>query len=205
MSWSGKSFIGLVLAGIFIIAGCKGNIVDSVEFKFESLEFPFRTPSDIERIAAFGTPYWSGSGPHNGIDLVIYKNLTSTKIISPTTGTIQSIKISENPYSNPPNQLLLQIDILINNEWSVALTFEPSTINEDIKTAQRNAIKVKIGQVVITGDEIGDLLVGNLGYPHLHYMVMRNGQFLCAYDYSSGRAKIIFEDIANRSNSKICY
>ncbi len=191
---------------LILIYGCESCDKNPASpSNFEPLEFPFKTPSDITRMAEFGRPNWSGSEPHNGIDLVIDKNITSTKIISPTHGKIQSITVSENPYSNPPNQLILQVNIYVNSEWAVSLVFEPSTIDENLKAVQRNAIKVKDGQVVSTGDEIGDLLVGNLGYPHLHYMVMENGKFLCAYDYSSETAKQIFGGIANRSNSKICY
>ena len=173
--------------------------------EFHLLGFPFVTPADIERLAAFGTPNWSGSEPHNGIDLIIYPSLSGSKIISPVKGTVRFITVSQNPYSNPVNQLLLQIEIFVNFEWTVNLVFEPGTANEGTKAAQISALKVQVGQVVDIGQEIGDLIVGELGHPHLHYMLMRNGQFVCAYTYSSGAAKQIFDEIATRSNSVICY
>jgi hypothetical protein len=163
------------------------------------------TPADIQRIAAFGTPNWSGKEPHNGIDLIVYQALSRSKIISPVKGTVKSIKISGNPFSNPVNQLMLQIDISVNSEWTVSLVFEPSTINEAIKTAQISAMKVQAGQVVDVRQEIGDLMVGDLGYAHLHYMLARDDQLVCPYTYSSDAAKEIFTEIATRSNSLICY
>ncbi len=175
------------------------------DFEFNSLEFPFSTPSNIERLAAFGTPNWSGSQPHNGIDLVVYNSLSSSKIISPIRGMVQSMKASENPYSNPVNQFMLSIEIFVNFEWTVVLVFEPGTADGTTKTAQMSAIKVAVGQTVDVGQEIGSLIVGELGYPHLHYMPMRNGQAVCAYTYSSDGAKQIFNEIASRSSSGICY
>jgi len=175
------------------------------DIQFNSLEFPFLTPANIERLAAFGTPNWSGSEPHNGIDLIIYESLSSSKIISPLKGMVQSIKASENSYSNPPNQLMLTVEIFVNAEWTVALVFEPGTVDDATKAAQMSAIKVQIGQIVEAGQEIGDLWVGELGYPHLHYMPKRNGQPVCAYTYSSDGARQIFDEIAARSSSGSCY
>jgi len=174
-------------------------------FEFSPLEFPFLIPGNIERLAAFGIPNWSGTQPHNGIDLILYTSLSSSKIISPAKGMVQSITASENPYSNPVNQLLLTVEVFVNYEWTIALVFEPGTANEGTKAAQMSAMKVQAGQLVEIGQEIGDLIVGELGYPHLHYMPMRNGQAVCAYSYSSDAAKRIFDDIATRSSSAICY
>ena len=181
------------------------------EYVFEWLDFPFANPGNIERMAAFGIPNWSGTEPHNGIDLIIYESIYGTRIISPTNGTIDSIDISENPYSHPANQLLLTIHIYINSEWTVALVIEPGTSDETIKTAQRNAVLVEEGDTVNRGQSITELLVGEHGYPHLHYMILHNDEPVCAYPFSSASARSIFDDIAQtRSNNNlpdgnICY
>lgn len=201
----------LVLIWIFGLTGC--NIIGSShdEYPFENLDFPFANPSNIERMAAFGIPNWSGSEPHNGIDLIIYEWLDGSPLISPTRGTVDSIEISENPYSNPANQLLLTIHIYINSEWTVALVIEPGTTDEATKTAQRNAVMVAEGDTVVKGQRVADLLVGEQGYPHLHYMILHNSEPVCAYTYSSAAARGIFEEIARtRSNNNlpdgnICY
>ena len=41
------------------------------EFEFTSLDFPFENPEDIQRLHSFGIPNWSGTEPHNGIDLIL--------------------------------------------------------------------------------------------------------------------------------------
>ncbi len=173
----------------------------------EPLGFPFSTPSHVVRLAAFGIPNWSDTEPHNGTDLVVDENLQSTKIISPTNGTIRSIDVSENPFSNPPNQLLLAVEISVNSEWTVVLVLEPSTVDEQLKTNQIEAVQVEVGQSVVTGDEIADLLIGDLGYPHLHYMLERDGELVCAYKHSSESTKALFESIPKSFESEgfICH
>jgi hypothetical protein len=175
------------------------------------LGFPFLNPGDIERLAAFGIPNWSGTEPHNGIDLILKSGVTSSAIISPTAGTITSIEASSNPFSNPVGQMILHVDVSVNCAWAVSLVFEPSfdpTLlgYEALKTAQINAIKVKVGDSVEPGSPIGELLVGSLGYPHLHYMVQRDGSPVCAYQYSSTAAQAIFDPIAKtgESSGSIC-
>ncbi len=155
--------------------------------------------------------YWSGTEPHNGIDLVVKQSLVKTQIVSPVNGKITAIKVAENPYSTPINQLLMTVEISINLKWSVSLVLEPSTINTDLKNAQREAIKVKVGQDVSTGDVITDLLIGDLGYPHLHLMLTESGKEVCPYSNSTEAAKRIFETIVstrlnnNMPDGNICY
>lgn len=205
------SILFLTLIGIIGFINCDLFGPGYEEFDFELLGFPFAAPSDIERMAAFGIPNWSGTQPHNGIDLIIYESLSSSRIISPTNGTIDSIEISENPFSSPANQLLLTIHIYINSEWTVALVIEPGTSDEALKTAQRNAVLVEEGDTVFRGQPITDLLVGEHGYPHLHYMILQNNTAVCGYKYSSVIAQQVFEDIAltrvnnNLPDGNICY
>ncbi len=193
-----------LLAGV-ACAGCDGSIFGGdKQFDFAPLEFPLAAPSDIERIAAFGTLNWSGTEPHNGTDLIVHESLSRTKILSPTNGTVRSVRMSENPYSHPPNQALLSVEILVNDSWTVTLVFEPGTADAGTRAAQTAAIQVREDREVAAGDEIGDLVVGELGYPHLHYMVQHDGDPVCAYSHSSATARSIFDGIAARSGSRIC-
>jgi len=176
-----------------------------------TLEFPFSNPENVVRMAAWGVPNWSGTEPHNGIDLEVSESLPSAKIISPTAGEVTSVTTSENPFSNPVGQLILTIAIRVNDEWEVGLVLEPGTTDPAFKSAQLAAVRVSPGQNVSVGTHVADLLVGTLGYPHLHYMVSRGNQNVCAYKYSSGVAKSIFDEIAaTRPNNylpdgNICY
>lgn len=190
---------------VLSFAACDGGVFGSdQEFDFEPLAFPIAVPGDIERIAAFGTPNWSGTEPHNGTDLVVFRDRSQTRILSPTRGTVRSVSVSENPFSTPSNQMMLSVEIVVNDSWTVTLVFEPGTAAAETKNAQIGALKVQAGREVSPGEEIGELLVGELGYPHLHYMVQLNGGPVCAYFHSSESARALFDEIAARSGSRIC-
>ena len=191
-----------------LCASC--NLAGFSDFEFQPLEFPFSNADDIVRIAAFGIPNWSGSEPHNGIDLEVDEALASARLVSPTAGEVTAIVMDENPYSHPAGQLLATVAIRVNSEWEVQLVLEPSTVDPAVRTAQREAILVSVGQTVEVGDPVADLLVGTLGYPHLHYMVQRNGEAVCAYAHSSDAARATFESLAILPDSSlpdgnICY
>ena len=192
-----------------ILAACCGltllfahcNTWGFSNFEFQPLEFPFANAEDIVRIAAFGIPNWSDTEPHNGIDLVVDEHLESARIISPTAGKVTAISTQENPYSDSVGQLLVTIAIRINNEWTVYLVLEPGTVDPTLKTAQLAAIHVSEGQDVEIGTSVADLIVGTLGYPHLHYMVERNGVAVCAYAHSSDAAQATFVSLSNLPDS----
>ena len=165
------------------------------QYDFVPLEFPFAAPADIDYLAAFGIPDWSGPGhPHDGIDL---RTIQPTTIIAPIHGTISNITWNTTgALSTPPDLVMVHVTIYVNDEWHVKLVFEPSGVQADILQAQLNALQVSQGQAVEAGDVIGDLLVGTEGYPHLHYMPFHNDVPQCAYAHSSDAARLIFDQIA---------
>ena len=194
----------LIMMTVCCNTGTFNNLV------FQPLEFPFANVEDIARMAAFGIPNWSGSEPHNGIDLVVNEHLESARLISPTAGVVTRISTNENPYSHPPGQLLVTIVIRINNEWSVHLVLEPGTTDPALEAAQLAAILVSEGEVLEGGSPVADLLVGTLGYPHLHYMVEQDGEAVCAYAHSSDAARTAFENVSafpgsSLPDGNICY
>ena len=186
-----------------LLAGCDGGGGSSSARVFQPLEFPFSNPADIVRLSAFGIPNWSGTEPHNGIDLVVNEHLASVRIISPTAGEVTDISTSENPYSHPPGQLLATVEIRVNDEWTVDLVLEPGTADPALKAAQLAAILVSKGQEVAVGSPVADLMIGTLGYPHLHFMVEQNGEDVCAYAHSSAAARAVFDELAKLSHNNM--
>ncbi len=182
------------------------QVVRYCEYDFTPLAFPFQNPSDIERLAPFGVPDWSGTESHNGIDLILRDDVASSPILSPSEGTVSHIEASENPFSDPVGQVLVHVGLFVNNDWSIVLTFEPSAVGDPLRGRQLDAIAVRVGDPVGVGSYIGDLLAGDLGYPHVHYMLLHRDQPVCAYDHSSGEAKLVFDAILSRSAdwSEVC-
>jgi murein DD-endopeptidase MepM/ murein hydrolase activator NlpD len=205
----------LVGAGVVVVGGALFLLRDTLfapgpNLDFLPLEFPFQNWHQVKRMAAFGVPNWSGSEPHNGIDLIVE---SPAVIVSPTAGTISEIKTKENPYSHPAGQLILGVDIYINRKRTVSLAIEPGTTSAALKAQQVAAILVKKGDRVQAGTVIGTLLVGEQGYCHLHYSLQDGAGHtdVCPYIHSSTAARAIFETLKNTlSNNhlpdgRICY
>ena len=169
------------------------------------LGFPVAAPAAVESLAAYGTPNWSGTEPHNGVDLVLNTAAASVMIKAPCKGTVTKIEVKSNSYSNPPGQMLLTVEITVNLNWVVSLNLEPGTVDDALKKMQEDAIKVSVGQKLYEGDDIGLLFRGEQGHTHLHYMIYHKGGTVCAYSVSSDEAKSIFDSISAYSGTNPCY
>jgi len=193
---------------MFSLAGCSEEVEPNRPFA--PLIFPIRDASHLVGLAAYGIPDWSGTEPHNGIDLIVDERLASAEILSPAHGSVVRISSSRNPFSDPPGQLLLTVAVRVDAAWEVDLVIEPGTTDEATIAEQTAALAVRVDQTLAPGDHVADLLVGEHGYCHLHYMVRRHDRPVCAYEYSSDTARSAFEDVASRPESRlpdgnICY
>ncbi|MFW9924650.1 MAG: hypothetical protein ACFFDW_15315 [Candidatus Thorarchaeota archaeon] len=166
-----------------------------------TLEFMFENSEDIVRLRGYNLIEEGGSykDHHTGIDLEISVN--GTKVISPCTGTVGFITSTVNKNKG---HIMISINIVINLRWSIMLVFEPYSNSSEFHDYQMSLLKVKFGQRVEIGDEIGTLLIGG-DFPHIHYTVNKGFNDVCPYNYSSSVAQAMFQEIAIRSNSTICY
>ena len=166
-----------------------------------SLEFPFENSDEIIRLRSYNLIEEGGAyeDHHRGIDLEISVN--GTKVISPCVGTVGLITSTVNKNKG---HIMISVNIRINHAWSIMLVFEPYSNSTEFHEYQMSLLKVKFGQKISIGDEVGLLLIGG-EFPHIHYQVNRYFNDVCPYNYSSIEAQIIFEDIAVRTNSTICY
>jgi murein DD-endopeptidase MepM/ murein hydrolase activator NlpD len=170
-----------------------------IQYDDPELAFPILESENVERISAYRTPDWGEPGVfHNGIDLVISDNVT---VVSPVTGTVVQVTENINPYAG---NVLFDITIRINPAWAIHLVLEPGFLDEVNNSLQSDNVLVSVNENLESGDSVATLLHSE-NYPHLHYMLMHQGSDVCAYNYSSEAAKNIFEEIALRSSSVICY
>lgn len=201
-----SKIILIVFVGIIILAGILIPLMPFMlgwipAYGTPNFEFPMAELMNVTSLSAYNTPNWGEPGIfHNGIDLVISG---PTQLISPCYGIIERIWYNINPYSEG-EVAMIHVSIRVNYAWTLKLVFEPWANTTEIREQQLAAIVVEPGMKVKPGDLIGTLLY-NYEYPHLHYMIMHNGNDVCPYTYSSTAAKAIFEDIAERTNSTICY
>ena len=197
----------IILVIFLVIVTLTGIIIPLIPFMMftpaygtPSFEFPMVEPLNVTSLSVYNTPDWGEPGTfHNGIDLVISG---PTQLISPCYGIVNNIWYNINPYSE--GVAMIHVSIMVNYGWSLKLVFEPWANTTEIREQQLAAIVVKVGDKVKPGDLIGTLLY-NYEYPHLHYMIMHNGNDVCPFDYSSAEAKEIFFEIATRTNTTISY
>lgn len=170
-----------------------------IQYDDPELDFPILESENVERISAYRTPDWGEPGVfHNGIDLVIFDDVT---IVSPANGTVVRITENVNPYAG---NVLFDVTVRINPAWEIHLVLEPGFLDETNNSLQSDNILVSVNDNLESGDVLATLLHSE-NYPHLHYMLMHQGSDVCAYNYSSDAARTIFDDIADRSSSVICY
>ena len=179
--------------------------------KMSGLEFPFKNSEDVAGIRAFGIPNWSGTEPHNGIDIVLKENIPQTTILAPVTGVVTSITAKPNPFSHPPGKIIVGVTILVQPMKQVEFAFEPDSADPGVIETQKQAIVVHKGQRVKVGDVIGELINGGTDAAHIHLSVKDTGKDLCAYNYSSPESMAIYDQIIKSGNynnvptGKACY
>jgi hypothetical protein len=163
-----------------------------------TLEFPFENPDDIIRLRGFNLLELGSDDPHSGIDLQIENE---SKIISPCTGTVGIIMSTVH---ETKGHIMISINIVINIVWGIMIVFEPYSNSTVLHEQQLSLLKVKTGQRLEIGDEIGVLLNGG-EFLHIHYTVRKYLKEVCPFDFSSSHAQATFTEVATRTNSTICY
>jgi murein DD-endopeptidase MepM/ murein hydrolase activator NlpD len=142
-----------------------GEVEDALKNVKDRLEHtPSIWPTQGWTSRGFGMkfdPFTGYKQMHRGIDVA---NRTGTPIIAPADGVVQETQHSNSGMGNC---------IIINHGYGFQTRY-----------GHLSKIEVKRGQKVKRGDVIG--LMGSTGYstgPHLHYEVIRNGQFLNPVKY----------------------
>ncbi|NHJ39394.1 MAG: peptidoglycan DD-metalloendopeptidase family protein [Asgard group archaeon] len=166
-----------------------------------ALEFPFENPDDIVWLRGYNLIEEGGSysDHHEGIDLEI--SINGSKVISPCSGTIGLITSTVH---KEKGHTMISINIRINLVWTVMIVFEPYSNSTELIEYQKSLLKVRFGQRIEIGDEIGLLLIGG-EFPHIHYQVNKYLKDVCPFNFSTNEAKLLFLEIADKTNSTICY
>ena len=82
----------------------------------------------------------------------------------------------------------------INDDYELFYAFESFAENETFGNIQLDAIDVEIGQEVTQGEIIGQLFLHRFG-AHIHFMLHKNNEPVCPYQYFSTEAKGIFDTL----------
>ncbi len=122
---------------------------------------------------------------HNGIDFGV--NATTT-FVCPHNAYVDGIKTW---YNDKGGHWQTNVELWLNPQWTIEMTFESWALNETYANLQRNAILATQGQYFTTNQTIGNLLVHGSG-AHVHFGVLSNGNAICPYDVLTPSAKVTF-------------
>ncbi len=125
---------------------------------------------------------------HNGIDFGI--NDTAT-IIASCNMTCNDKNLF---YNDLGDHWQAGASFTINEDYELFIAFESFAENETFGNIQLEAILVEIGQEVTRGELVGYLLYHRAG-AHIHFMLQKNNEPVCPYQYFSAEAKTIFDGL----------
>ncbi len=152
-----------------------------------TLEFPVENTNVIHILGGYGnTPYgfW-----HNGID---FGCNDSVNILAPCN--LRLIGIKTWMYATDPDRWQTSVRFTINWAYSLEIAFESWALNETFADIQREAITLKVNQIVAQGEMLGELLYHGDG-THIHFMIRYKGDAVCPYNFFSESAKNLFDSL----------
>ncbi len=166
------------------------------------MRFPVADANAIYINEAFSTDASAPWGfAHNGIDFMTEQPFE--KIYATTSGTVVRVDVKQFP---PQNNWQVNIEIAVNDRYTLVYAIEPMTNDQAIGDAQIQRITVTVGQEVRTGDVLGELIGGVKG-AHIHWGIndTTTGQAICpAPFFTADQQKLLVARIP-RGASKLCY
>ena len=151
------------------------------------LEFPVEDLDVIHVIQGYGDMPWGDF--HNGIDFGCNE---SVNILAPCDLRVVGIKTWL--YATDPDRWQTSVQFNINWVYRLSIAFESWALNETYAEIQRNAVNVKINQMVSQGEVLGELLYHG-GGTHIHFMIRYKGEDVCPYNFFSQSAKDTFDNL----------
>lgn len=188
-----KIILSIVISTMIIIGGFAGGLalnhfLRNREEEYDDtppiLEFPIENTDSLEMI--YGYNMTDPTNGHNGIDFIT--NIT-TNVIASYNMTVNDKVLS---YSSEGSFWQAGVSFDINDAYELFYAFENFAENETAGQEQYDAITVEIGQEVVAGDVIGQLIHLGSG-THIHYMIQKNGEAVCPYLHFSPSAKSTFD------------
>ncbi|MHA1112543.1 MAG: M23 family metallopeptidase [Promethearchaeota archaeon] len=190
-----KITLSIVISVIVIISGFAGALILNHYLQDGNppyddtppvLVFPVENINSLEMI--YGYNMTDPEDGHNGIDFIT--NIT-TNIIASCNMTVNDKSLS---YNEIGAFWQAGVSFDVNDAYELFYAFENFAENETAGTEQLDAITVEIGQEVVAGQVIGQLIYASSG-THIHYMLHKNGEAVCPYLYFSPTAKSTFDTL----------
>lgn len=139
------------------------------------LLLPYVNLSELVEVRCYGVDPWDEvtGEVHGGIDLIPQHTdlgpgeTRKAGLVAPVSGTIHDVR----ELAKTGKAVALMLTLKVNDYWFVSMVLEPQNLDPSIADQQRRSIAVQAGQRVRRGDHLGDLVVTDVHYPHVHFMI----------------------------------
>ena len=139
------------------------------------LLLPYENLSELVEARCYGVDPWDEATKeiHGGIDLIPRHTdlgpgaTRKVGLVAPASGTIYEVR----ELAKAGKAAAFMLTVKVNDYWFVGMVLETQNLDPSIADEQRRSIAVQAGQAVTRGDRIGDLVVTNVHYPHVHFMI----------------------------------
>ncbi len=137
---------------------------------------PYAQLSDLVEVRCYGVYPWDEAGieTHGGLDLIPAHSdlgvgeIRKVGLVAPASGTIQDVR----ELAKEGKATAFLVALRVNAYWFAIMVLEPQNADTAIAAEQRSSLTAVAGQVVARGDRIGDLVVTNVHYPHVHFTIL---------------------------------
>ena len=162
------------------------------------IAFPISDTQYIDALQGFGEMPWGDF--HNGIDFGVNH---SVELIAPCDLRITGLKTW---YNEGGGHWQTNIGGSYNWKYRFDIAVESWALNETYGNLQRDALTIKVGQIVKQGDSLGHLL--SFGCcAHIHFGMKESGTNVCPYQFMTPYAQSLtdsFYAMYGYSNNTIC-
>ena len=139
------------------------------------LVLPYENVSELVEARCYGVDPWDDvtREVHGGIDLIPRHTdlgpgqTRKVGLVAPASGTISDVR----ELSKAGKADAFMVTVKVNDYWFVGMVLEPQNLDPSIADEQRRSVAVRAGDTVRRGERIGDLVVTNVHYPHVHFMI----------------------------------
>lgn len=136
----------------------------------------------ISRDEIVGVPQMWNPPSHIGID---FTGKMDTRYVAVCDGEISSIK---KYLMSGYGTWAITVNLKVNSTHEAIYVFEPDTSDDAIANLQLQKIVVEVGDKVTRGQLIGKLYAHG-GFPHIHFAVSKNGEWVDPFPYFTEEAQ----------------
>jgi hypothetical protein len=190
-----KIMLGVIITSSIVIVGFIGvltinhflrNNIQDYDDTPPLLLFPVENITRLEYL--YGYNMTDPELNHNGIDFIINETVN---IIASCNFTVNDKGLAD---INAAGFWQAGFSATVNDAYEIFYAFENFSNDTEAGNQQFAAITVEVGQQIVAGDIVGQLLYLS-PFTHIHYMLQKSGEPVCPYAHFTPEAKTTFDTL----------